>query len=85
MVKDAVIRARTDSALKKEVEEILAKIGLTPSQAVNIFYSQIALHQGLPFEVKIPNKTTIQAIEETEKGEGQKFDSVEDLFKDLDD
>ena len=85
MPKDAVIRARTDSELKEKVEKILSQIGLTPSQAVNLFYSQIALHQGLPFEVKIPNKITAQAMRETSQGIGNKFDSVDDLLKDLND
>ena len=78
-----MIRARTDADLKQKVEKIFSKIGLTPSQAVNLFYSQVVLQKGLPFEVKIPNKTTLKAMAETEKGLGKKFNSSEELFADL--
>ena len=40
--------------------------GLSPAQAIRIFYTQISMHHGLPFEVKIPNVTTREAIEELE-------------------
>jgi DNA-damage-inducible protein J len=83
MSKEAMIRARTDADLKQKVEKIFSKIGLTPSQAVNLFYSQVVLQKGLPFEVKIPNKTTLKAMAETEKGLGKKFNSSEELFADL--
>lgn len=83
MSKEAMIRARTDADLKQKVEKIFSKIGLTPSQAVNLFYSQVVLQKGLPFEVKIPNKTTLKAMAETEKGLGKKFNSSKELFVEL--
>ena len=85
MAKDAVIRARTDIKLKEQVDEILSTLGMTHSQVINMFYSQIVLHQGLPFVVKIPNQTTVDAMEKSNRGEGEKFNSVDDLFADLDD
>ncbi|WP_252177612.1 type II toxin-antitoxin system RelB/DinJ family antitoxin [Endozoicomonas sp. 4G] len=50
MAKETTVRARIDEALKEEAEEVLRKLGLTTSQAINIYFSQIALRKGLPFE-----------------------------------
>lgn len=50
-----------------------------------MFLTQLRLHKGLPFEVKIPNATTQAAINELESGKGKRFASVEALFEDLED
>ncbi len=55
MAKETTVRARIDEALKEEAEEVLRKLGLTTSQAINIYFSQIALRKGLPFDVVIPD------------------------------
>lgn len=52
---DTTVSARIDSKLKNEAESILSMLGLSHSTAINALYSQIALRQGLPFEVKLPN------------------------------
>ena len=70
MNKTATINSRISPVLKTEVEKIFQKIGLSPSQAITLFYSQVSLKKGLPFSVKIPNKETIEAIEELESGGG---------------
>ena len=46
--KDSMIRARTTKKLKKEAEKILQKLGVTPSQAINMLYSHIVLHEEIP-------------------------------------
>ncbi len=83
MSKDVTIRARTNTRLKSKVDKIFEKLGLTPSQAVNLFYSQVLLQNGLPFEVKIPNKATLKAMKEANNKIGKSFSKVDDLFKDL--
>lgn len=45
----------------------------------------ILVHNRLPFDVKIPNQITISAMNDTEKEIGETFDSVDELFKDLND
>ena len=55
MAKTTTIRARTSPQLKEEVEGILKQLGLNTTEAINIFFSQIRLRHGLPFEVRIPN------------------------------
>ena len=67
-MKNAVINARIESELKIDVESILKNLGLSATQAINMFYQQIKLHNGIPFEVKIPNAETQRVIEESRKG-----------------
>lgn len=70
MSKTAMIRARTEPSLKNEVERIFHYLGLSNSEAINLFFQQVKLHKGLPFEIKIPNKTTLKAITDVEKNRG---------------
>ena len=80
--KIAMIRARTTPRLKKEAEKVLNHLGMTPSEAINLFYRQVCLRQGLPFAVEIPNETTSATFEKTDRGEELVHASVEaDLFK----
>ncbi|HAT9052683.1 TPA: type II toxin-antitoxin system RelB/DinJ family antitoxin [Legionella pneumophila] len=72
-----------DSHLKEVGEGILKMLGVTPSQAINAFYAQIVLCKGLPFEVKLPNNLTLEAIEELESGGGKKFSSFKSMIDDL--
>ncbi len=84
MVKEATARARIDADLKEEAESILAECGLNATQGINLFYRQIVLHRGLPFDVKIPNAESRKAMREIETGEGlSRSGSAEDLFRDL--
>ncbi len=61
-----MIRARTEPRLKSKVERIFEALGLTASEAINIFYHRVELEKGLPFDVKIPNETTMRAIADVE-------------------
>ena len=64
MKKTAMIRARLEPQLKSEAEIVLAEIGLSPAEAIRLFYKQVSLQKGLPFEVRIPNAGTRAAIRE---------------------
>ena len=66
--KTDMIRARIDPDLKVRAEAILQAIGLNASDAIRLFYSQITLHQGLPFDVRIPNAETRKAIRDARAG-----------------
>jgi len=84
MSKSGYIRARVEIELKEDVEGLLATIGLSPSQAITLFYTQIKLNRGLPFSVKLPNETTIKALEESATTAGlPRYKSSKELFKGL--
>jgi DNA-damage-inducible protein J len=68
MNKTATIRACIEPRLKKEAETILTRIGLSASQAITIFYRQVALRRGLPFEIVMPNTATQRTFADTDAG-----------------
>ena len=79
-----MIVARIEPDLKTDAEKILKKLGLSTTEAINLFLSQIRLHKGLPFEIKIPNKTTLETFRKTDEGkELVKCKDAEDMFKKL--
>ena len=53
MAKTATITARIDPNLKEHAENVFSALGLTTSQAITLFYRQVQLQQGLPFEVRL--------------------------------
>jgi DNA-damage-inducible protein J len=83
MHKSAMINTRIDPKLKSKAEIILRKVGLTSAEAIRLFYMQITLQKGLPFEIKIPNKTTIKAMQDADAGKTHRTNKVDDLFDDL--
>ena len=60
MAKTAVISARIDPELKQNAESIFKELGLTTAQAITLFYRQVDLQHGLPFSIKLPNKTPFE-------------------------
>jgi DNA-damage-inducible protein J len=53
MARTAMIRARTEAELKSDVEGIFKELGLSATEAINLFYRQVRLKKGLPFEVRM--------------------------------
>lgn len=64
MAKSKMIRARVEPALKHDAEAVLGKLGMTPTEAITLFYRQVTLYRGLPFPVRIPNAATRKALRE---------------------
>ena len=84
MARTAQINARTEKDLKVEVEIILKDLGLTTSEAINIFFRQVKLRRGLPFPVEIPNEDTLDTFRESEAGKGLTVcKDADDMFKRL--
>ena len=84
MNKSAMIRARIEENLKEEVNKVFEELGLSTTEAITLFYKQIKLNNGLPFDVKIPNKTTRKTFVETDKKENLlKAENADDLFAKL--
>lgn len=75
MAKSANLYARIEPEVKEQAETILGELGIPASSAINMFYKQIILQRGLPFEVKLPqypldigSMTESQLDQELEKG-----------------
>ncbi|MDF7800821.1 type II toxin-antitoxin system RelB/DinJ family antitoxin [Pontiellaceae bacterium B1224] len=85
MGRTATVRARMEPDLKADVEILLSQLGISTTEAINMFYSQIRLRHALPFPVEIPNETTIKTFEKTDRGEElTSYDSVDEMFDTLD-
>ena len=54
MANTNVVYARIDTTLKENAESILNRLGITPSSAIQMLYSQIVLQKGMPFELRLP-------------------------------
>ena len=56
VLRSETVRARMEPKLKANAEGIFSALGLTPSQAIVLFYKQVDLHGGLPFELVVPRR-----------------------------
>ena len=84
MSKSTTVRARVEPKLKREVENILDRLGLTASETIQLLYCQIKLRRGLPFELRIPNKLTARTLRSSKTGKNVRcFATKQDLYADL--
>ena len=83
MAKTAMTHARLTPEVKERAEAILKSLGISISTAYEMFYRQIIAHQGIPFELRLPNEDTLAAMKEAREGKGKKYDSVKTMLEDL--
>ena len=84
-MKTAVVHSRIQPEIKQQAEDILQRLGLSPTEAIRMFYTQITLRNGLPFDVSIPNDVTEKTLKDARDGKNlERFDSKEALFKSWD-
>lgn len=82
-VKTANLYARIEPETKTAAESILETLGIPVSTAINMFYKQIILNNGLPFTPKIPTKKTINLSEMTEEQFNEEMEkSYQDMLHD---
>jgi DNA-damage-inducible protein J len=85
MPRTTTIQARIDPDIKKDAQAVLNKLHISMSEAISLYLTQVALHKGIPFEIKIPNELTAETLRKSEDGkELHTADSVNDLFQELD-
>jgi len=77
------VRSRIEPDLKNRATEVLAECGLNLSDAIRLFLHQVVAQQGLPFEIRAPNATTLAALKKARSMGEAKFDSAPALFHDL--
>ena len=70
-----------DSDTKQKAQEIFKQYGLGLSEAFNIFLTQSVLERGIPFEIKIPNDITLEAIKDARVNKNMIKVTLEDLKK----
>jgi DNA-damage-inducible protein J len=81
MRKSAVIHARIEPGTKRRAEDVLRDLGMSPTEAIRLFYRQICLRSGLPFRIEIPNAETRATLMKSRKGQGvQSVESLDEMF-----
>ncbi len=84
-MKTAAVHTRIQPEIKEKAESVLHQLGLSPTEAIRMFYTQIALRKGLPFDVNIPNDETELALKDSRMEKNlEKFDSIDELFESWD-
>ena len=84
MSKTATVRARLEPKLKNHAETVFHRLGLNATQAITIFYRQVELRDGLPFDVAIPNSDTRRTFEATDEGRDLIIcENADDMFRKL--
>ena len=68
MSKAATVRARLEPELKQHAERVFQRLGLNATQAITIFYKQVELRGGLPFDVAVPSPATKRTFDATDAG-----------------
>ena len=96
MANTSPVYARIDTSLKDRAETILSTLGITPTGAIQMLYSQIVLHNGIPFDVRIPapkpvaadsiSRTELDAelmkgVESLKAGKGYSIDEVDNMLQ----
>ena len=96
MANTSPVYARIDASLKDRAESILMELGTTPSGSIQMFYSQIVLHNGIPFDVRIPSKKPVavgalsraeldselrKGVESLKAGKGYSADEVDAMLQ----
>jgi DNA-damage-inducible protein J len=78
-----MVHVRVDEKIKEKAAKTLAAMGISVSDAVRMLLVRVAAEKALPFEVRIPNATTVKAMRSADRGKGKRSPSAEALFKEL--
>lgn len=79
----AQINIRVEEKLKEDSTKILNELGMDITGAIKIFFKQVVLQEGIPFDVTLKRPEIIQALEDIEKGKVKQFDNISSLMEEL--
>jgi DNA-damage-inducible protein J len=74
---------KVDAKAWDSAKEVFKEYNMSVTDAINIFLNKVRLEGGMPFDIKVPNARLKEAMRQVENGEVVKYDSVEDMMKDL--
>jgi DNA-damage-inducible protein J len=78
-----MVHIRVDRKTKERATKTLAAMGMSVSDAVRMLLVRVIAEKALPFDVKVPNATTVTAMRAADKGQGKRHKSADALFKNL--
>ena len=86
MPKTATIHTRIEPEIKNQVDTIFNELGISTTEAINLFLRQVIRYRGIPLDLRIPNAETVAAINEAEQGvDLHRCENLDQLFKELKD
>lgn len=83
MSTSSMVHIRVDEKVKTKAAKTLASMGMTVSDAVRILLTRVAAEKAFPFEVRVPNRATVAAMEAGERGEVSRATSVAAMMAEL--
>jgi DNA-damage-inducible protein J len=78
-----MVHVRIDEKIRQKATKALAGMGISVSDAVRMLLVRVAAEKALPFDVKVPNATTVKAMRAADRGKGKRLKSAGALLKDL--
>ena len=78
-----MVHVRVDEKTKQRAAKTLAGMGISVSDAVRMLLVRVAAEKALPFEVKLPNVTTVKAMRSADQRKGKRHRSADALFEEL--
>jgi len=78
-----MVHIRVDQKTKQRATKTLAAMGISVSDAVRMLLVRVAAEKALPFDVKVPNATTVKAMRASDKRQGKRQKSADAMFEDL--
>jgi DNA-damage-inducible protein J len=78
-----MVHIRVDEKVKEKAAKTLAAMGISVSDAVRMLLVRVAAEKALPFDIKIPNATTIKAMKAVDRGNVRRYPNAEALLEDL--
>jgi len=83
MSANALVQTRINGEVKREAAEVLGHYGLTVSDAVRLLLTRVAREKTVPSDLLMPNRETIEAMEDARAGRVERVASIDELFKSL--
>jgi DNA-damage-inducible protein J len=83
MATTTMVHVRVDEKVKEKAAATLEKMGISVSDAVRMMLIRVAEEKALPFEVRVPNATTVKAMQAADRKRGKRFRSTEASLKNL--
>jgi DNA-damage-inducible protein J len=77
-----MVHVRVDEKTKLRAAKTLAAMGISVSDAVRMLLVRVAAEKALPFDVKVPNATTVKPMRAADKRKGKRLPSADAMFKD---
>jgi DNA-damage-inducible protein J len=78
-----MVHIRVDQKMKQRATKTLAAMGMSMSDAVRMLLVRVVAEKALPFDVKVPNATTVKAMRASDKGQGKRHKSADAMFENL--